>query len=289
MGASWAEKTKEAYSTGLLTYHVFCDSHNVSEHQQAPIRANTLLAFLSSCAGSYSGSALANFTARLQAWHLLHGLPWQINSEELRAIPEGASCLAPASSKRPLHKPFWVDMLKLIHSLLDPESPKDVAIFACLTIVFYCIGCLGESTVQSIKQFNPTKHITHTHVSTDGIAILERIVHDVDASPNAHLFAWRHPTSGLRPLSRSEVIKCIMLLTAMLNLPNLKGHNLRIGGTLHYLLHGTPFDVVKTIGRWVGESFTIYLQQHVMILALYLNDMPVLLEHFTRYTMLPVH
>ncbi|KAI6041899.1 hypothetical protein EDC04DRAFT_2521670, partial [Pisolithus marmoratus] len=65
IGASWAEKTKEAYGAGLLTYHVFCDMHGITEHQRAPIRANTLLAFLSSCAGLYSGSALANFTAGL--------------------------------------------------------------------------------------------------------------------------------------------------------------------------------------------------------------------------------
>ncbi|KAI6022187.1 hypothetical protein BKA83DRAFT_4514200 [Pisolithus microcarpus] len=150
MGASWAEKTKEAYGTGLLAYHIFCDMHNILEHH---------------CAGSYSGSALANFTAGLRAWHLLHGLPWQINSEELRAILEGASHLAPASSKRPLHEPFCMDMLKLMHSLLDPESPRDAAIFACLTMVFYCIGCLGKFMVQSIKHFDPIKHITCTHIS----------------------------------------------------------------------------------------------------------------------------
>ncbi|KAI6094263.1 hypothetical protein EDD16DRAFT_1450610, partial [Pisolithus croceorrhizus] len=79
---------------------------------------------------------------------------------------------------------------------------------------------------------------------------------------------------GLRPLSRSEVTKRIASLTAAHNLPNLKGHSLRIGGTLHYLLRGIPFDVVKTMGRWAGDSFTIYLRHHAMILAPYLNDTP---------------
>ncbi|KAI6041900.1 hypothetical protein EDC04DRAFT_1138860, partial [Pisolithus marmoratus] len=257
------------------------------------------------------------------AWHLLHGLPWQINAEELRAILEGASCLAPLSSKRPLREPFCVDTLELIYSLLDLESHKDAAIFACLTVVFYCVGHLGEFTVQAIKNFDPTKHITHAHVShhhdlnglpvtkfcilwtktsptgedtqcallgdvTDPIGALERHFHLNPADPDAHLFAWKHPTSGLRPLSRSEVIKHVASLTAAHGLPNLKGHSLRIGGTLHYLLHGTPFDVVKTMGRWAGNSFTIYLCQHAMILAPYLNDTPALLKYFMRYTMLPV-
>ncbi|KAI6094491.1 hypothetical protein EDD16DRAFT_1463114, partial [Pisolithus croceorrhizus] len=79
---------------------------------------------------------------------------------------------------------------------------------------------------------------------------------------------------GLRPLSRSEVIKRITSLATAHGLPNLKGHSLRIGGTLHYLLCGTPFDIVKTMGRWAGDSFTIYLRQHTMILAPYLNDTP---------------
>ncbi|KAI6102488.1 hypothetical protein EDD16DRAFT_1449711, partial [Pisolithus croceorrhizus] len=60
-------------------------------------------------------------------------------------------------------------------------------------------------------------------------------------------------------LSRSEVVKCIASIMAMHNLPNFKGHSLRIGGTLHYLLWGIPFDMVKTIGRWAGDLFTIYL------------------------------
>lgn len=50
----------------------------------------------------------------------------------------------------------------------------------------------------------------------------------------------------------------------------LKGHGLRIGGTLEYLLRGIPFDVVK------------------FILAPYLQDSPAL-EPFTRYTMPPVY
>lgn len=323
LGASWAEKTKEVYGAGLLAYHVYCDSHNIPDPQRAPISANILLAFLSSCAGSYSGSTLSNFAAGLRAWHLLHGLQWKINPDELRAILEGASRLAPPSSKRPLREPFRVDTLQLLHALMDPENPRDAAIFACITVVFYCVARLGEFTVQSIKQFDPTKHITRANVShlhdinglpvtkfhipwtkvspmgedaqcaplegvTDPIKALQNHFRLNPAGPDSHLFAWFHPSSGLRPLSRAEVVKRISSLASMHNLPNLKGHSLRIGGTLHYLLRGTPFDVVKTIGRWAGDSFTIYLRQHAMILAPYLNDTPALLEHFTRYTMPPV-
>ncbi|KIJ58022.1 hypothetical protein HYDPIDRAFT_47025, partial [Hydnomerulius pinastri MD-312] len=54
----------------------------------------------------------------------------------------------------------------------------------------------------------------------------------------------------------------------------LKGHSLRIGGTLFYLLKGVPFNVVKVMGRWAGESFTLYLQHHALILAPFLQTDP---------------
>ncbi|KIN98975.1 hypothetical protein M404DRAFT_30938 [Pisolithus tinctorius Marx 270] len=276
------------------------------------------------CAGSYSGSTLSNFTAGLHAWHLLHGLPWNINPEELWAILEGASHLAPASSKRALREPFHMNTLELFHSLMDLNDPRDAAIFACLTIVFYCVARLGEFTVPAIKQFDPSKHITRVHVThlhdlsglpvtkfripwtkmsptgedaqcvplngaiTDPIQALEHHLHLNPADKSTHLFAWKHHISGLRPLSKTEVTKRIISLITAHNLPNIRGHSLRIGGTLHYLLWGILFDVVKTIGRWAGDSFTVYLCQHAMILAPYLNETPALLEHFTRYTMPPV-
>jgi hypothetical protein len=73
--------------------------------------------------------------------------------------------------------------------------------------------------------------------------------------PNDHLFAWRHP-KGLQPLTKVEVTNHICDIVQRHELPNLKGHSLHSGGTLHYLLQGIPFDVVKTMGRWSGNSFT---------------------------------
>ena len=70
----------------------------------------------------------------------------------------------------------------------------------------------------------------------------------------------------------------------MLGEDSLKGHGIRIGGTLEFLLRGMPFDVMKSLGRWTSEAFTLYLRQHVTIIAPYIQNHPVL-EEFTRYTM----
>ncbi|KIJ09016.1 hypothetical protein PAXINDRAFT_17891 [Paxillus involutus ATCC 200175] len=83
--------------------------------------------------------------------------------------------------------------------------------------------------------------------------------------PHAHLFSWKHPSGPMRPLSKKKVTKRIdSIAKAHPDLPDLKGHSLRIGGTLHYLLNGVPFNVVKTMGRWSSESFTLYLRHHAL-------------------------
>ena len=52
----------------------------------------------------------------------------------------------------------------------------------------------------------------------------------------------------------------------------------------HSLLRGVPFDVVKSMGRWSSDAFLIYLRQHAVIIAPYIQGTPFL-EAFTRYTM----
>jgi len=92
--------------------------------------------------------------------------------------------------------------------------------------------------------------------------------------------------SGLHLLSKKEIIKHIDSITkAHPNMLDLKGHSLHIGGTLFYLLKGVPFDVVKTMGQWSSESFTLYLRHHALILALYLQSQ---LDILWRYILPPI-
>ncbi|KAI5986019.1 hypothetical protein EDC04DRAFT_2589983, partial [Pisolithus marmoratus] len=109
------------------------------------------------------------------------------------------------------------------------------------------------------------------------------------ASDNAHLFTWRHPTSGLRPLSKTEVIKRIAAIAKLYpNLPNLKGHSLHIRGMLFYLLNNIPFDVVKTMGQWLGESFMVYLCHHALVLTPFLQSKPDTINALRNYVLPPV-
>ncbi|KIJ67286.1 hypothetical protein HYDPIDRAFT_84972, partial [Hydnomerulius pinastri MD-312] len=123
---------------------------------------------------------------------------------------------------------------------------------------------------------------------TDPKAALENHFHVNLAPPDAHLFAWKHP-NGLQALSKTEVTNQLVTIAKTLNLTNFKGHSLRIGGTLHYLLKGIPFDMVKVMGHWAGDSFTIYLRKHALILAPFLQSRPKALASFNHIAMPPVH
>jgi len=104
--------------------------------------------------------------------------------------------------------------------------------------------------------------------------------------PSAHLFSWHHQ-GGLHPLTCSEFLCALERASIKLGIEPLKGHGLRIGGTLEYLLHGLSFKMVKVMGRWAGDAFIGYFRQHAIVLAPYLQDTPVL-KPFMRYTLPPV-
>jgi hypothetical protein len=131
-----------------------------------------------------------------------------------------------------------------------------------------------------------TQCATLNHL-TDPVAWLQNHFNINNPGMDDHLFAWRHP-KGLCPLTKPEVTMRIQEIITQHDLPFLKGHSLWIGGTLHYLLRGTPFDVVKIMGRWSGESFTKYLRKHAIILASYLQERLELIERLTACPMPPV-
>ena len=83
---TWAESTKETYGSGLLVYHTFCDRKEIPEDQRAPASPALISAFISTLAGSYAASTVTNYVSDVHAWHMIHGLPWALNSDELDAL-----------------------------------------------------------------------------------------------------------------------------------------------------------------------------------------------------------
>lgn len=53
MSQAWEKGTRETYGSGLLTFHVFCDSKQIPEAQRAPVSHILLSGFISMLAGAY--------------------------------------------------------------------------------------------------------------------------------------------------------------------------------------------------------------------------------------------
>lgn len=324
IGHSLASGTRETYGCGLLVFHVFCDVRNIPESQQGPTSSVLLLAFIANCAGLYSGKTLENYFYGVHAWHFLHGLDWCVDHTQISAALTRAAHLAPPASKWPKRDPLTIDIIAKLHSILNLALPLDAAVYACLVTSFFLLAWLGEVTVRSLATFDPSLHVKvsdirytqdrhgakvtvlylpRTKMSSTGediyfawqqgslrvdpLSALSNHLQVNSLLPSDALFSWKHK-NGHWPLTRSEFLCWLDHTSASIGVTGLKGHGIRIGGTLEYLLQGVPFENVKSMGRWSGDSFISYLHQHAVVMAPYLQDTPAL-EPFTRYMMPAIH
>jgi len=126
---------------------------------------------------------------------------------------------------------------------------------------------------------------------TDPKVALENHLQVNNPPQECHLFAYVHKW-GLRityrPLTKTKFLERVAKAARAANLDPLQGHGIRIGSTLEYLLRGVPFDVMRSQGRWAGDSFTLYLRKHAIIMAPYIQAIPAVNEAFIQYTMPPV-
>lgn len=264
-------------------------------------------------------SSISNFVAGIRAWHVVHRLPWTINSNETSSLIKASRILAPATSKCPQRLPFTPPYIDSLLRYLDLKNPLDAAVFACLTTCFYSCARLGEFTVPTLGGFSPSLHITilnvHEDLDRNGRSVKRFALPFTKTSPTGEEVFWatqlgnsdpraafeNHlkinvppPTGplfaykfkrGWRPLTKREFLKHLSSAARESNLIPLQGHSIRIGGTLEYLLRGVPFDVVKTMGRWSSDAFTGYLRKHAQVLAPYLQDSPEVHDEFVRLAM----
>jgi len=98
---AWQESTKASYTTGLLTYHIFCNQKNVSEEDYAPASTDLIVAFVSAMAGSLAGSTINNYISGIRTWHIIHHILWNINHLAIDTALCAATVTAPTKSTKP--------------------------------------------------------------------------------------------------------------------------------------------------------------------------------------------
>ncbi|KZP14710.1 hypothetical protein FIBSPDRAFT_669799, partial [Athelia psychrophila] len=307
--ASYATSTRETYGSGLLIYHVFCDTRVVPEPERCPVNPTLMLTFIASCAGSYSGKTLATYVFAVRAWHVIHEQAWKMPDIELKAALTGAAKLAPPASRKPKRAPWTPDLLKAIFAVLDRANPLHIAVKGAAAVIFFAAARSGEFLQKTLTSFDPAQHVkpsdltkkadrqghmvTSAHLPVtktapegedvawgpqqdpeiDPDTMLAEHYRVNNPAPGGALFAWRHP-NGPRALMKSEFMKCINSAATSISMEPLQGHGLRIGATLEYLLRGLSTYTVKAIRRWSSDAFVLYLRQHAVILAPYLQGTP---------------
>lgn len=167
----------ETYGTGLLLFHVFCDKKGIAEEHRTPAPTVLIQSFLSTIAGSYSKSALVNYSCAIRAWHLLHGLPWEISDDHVDLVLKASKKLAPESSERPKRRPYTIQYMEVILAKLDTTKPLDAAVAACLTTCFWTAARVGEFTVRTLTAFNTREHVKRSDVTV----VQDRAGHKVTA------------------------------------------------------------------------------------------------------------
>ena len=321
IGKSWEESTLAAYGSGLLNYHVFCDQKGIPEAERAPASPTLIGAFVASIAGTYSGSTIDNYVYGIRAWHVLHGVKWQMEAAELEALLRAAEKSTPHTSRRKKRVPYTPDFIIAIRGQLELDKPRDAAVYSCLTTAFYTAGRLGEFTVPRLGAFERDRHVkpSDVRIEHDRNGLSSTVFHipktksspihgeDLswskqtgDSDPEAalahhmelnkppadgHLFTYLHKDGKRRPLTKPEFIRTVAAAARKAGLDLRQGHGIRIGATLEYLLRGTPFEVMKVKGCWASDAFLVYLTKHAQILAPYMQAVPDVHENFIRLTM----
>ncbi|KAJ7596346.1 hypothetical protein C8J56DRAFT_771341, partial [Mycena floridula] len=144
MTMGWAEGTLETFDSGLLLCHVNCDTWGVREELRAPATYALLQTFMTSMAGLYSGGTARNYFNAIRAWHLMHGVPWNIEKDEFQVLLRGVDALTPAASKRPKQAPFTIAYILAIRAQLNLTQHLDISVFSALTTLFYGTGRVRE-------------------------------------------------------------------------------------------------------------------------------------------------
>ena len=198
---SWHDSTKATYGAGLAIFHVFCDRQEVPEHLRCPAPPVLILSFIASCAGFYSGSTVANYSAGLKAWHTLHGRPWLVDSTTLKCCIEGAVKLAP-----PVLQAFASCPSNSRNHYPLSESPPPQRAFGCsnfrLSHDLFLVHCTSRGVYSSHHQgfFASQAH----HQSKRLYRPRSSCAHSLEVRHSSHQVVSCHQQGRVRPVCKTR-------------------------------------------------------------------------------------
>jgi len=318
MGKLWEELTLAAYGSGLLNFHVYCDQKGIPDDQCMPASPILINTFISSLAGTYSGSTIDNYVYGIRAWHILHGVRWQMDTAELEALLKLAEKTTPLTSRRKKRVPYTLDFILAIwasyiwtsHSMLQSTAASQL-----LSTWQGIWGSLWYQTSQLSTRKYTSRHLTSELSMTEMASAQPSSTSPGPRPPcmvrmslgpnNQVTLIWKQPLcttwqstnpqpmgifsylkdSQYCPLMKMGFIRTVAAAVRKAGLDPCQGHSIHIGSTLEYLLRETPSKVMKVKGWWASDAFLVYLTKHAQVLTLYMQAVPEVHKNFIRITM----
>ncbi|KIO15446.1 hypothetical protein M407DRAFT_38546, partial [Tulasnella calospora MUT 4182] len=157
--SSLDEKTRSNYGAGLIRFHDFCDSRNISESTRMPASDELLATFIASWAGERSDSTLRTWLSGLHFWHTANGALW-LEGPQCAAVMKGAKKIVPVTSRRPKRAPVTPNHLVILRQNLVLSNTFDAAVYGVACTAFWGICRLGELVPPSENAFIPSKHVS---------------------------------------------------------------------------------------------------------------------------------
>ena len=249
------------------------------------------------------------------AWHILHGVKWQMDIAELEALLRAAEKTAPPILKMKKRVPYTLESMLAVQGQLQLDLLCDAAVYSCLATTFYSVRCLGEFTVPNPRAFNGEVHVKPLTSGSSLTIMAFAQQSSTSPKPRPLSMARMSPGQSNQVTQTQKQLLCItwhwtrpqQMHTSSLTsktasfAPSQRqnsygqswqlqerwawSHGIQIGVTLKYLLRGTPFEVMKVKGWWVSGAFLVYLTKCAQILVSYMQAIPEVHENFIWITM----
>lgn len=158
--ALYAEGTLSAYGSGVVDWIRWCDASSIPEPRRLPIVLDDLRMFIAHKVGVEGASKTNGVLSALQAWHMVQDVPWcGVDDKLVTAFRRGVATHAPPSTRTPPRPPITLAHLRALASFLNLSDPFDSAVFGLACTCFWGLCRLGELTVPSLKDKEPTHRV----------------------------------------------------------------------------------------------------------------------------------
>lgn len=300
----WSNNTNRSYATHRRAYLSFCHQAKLTP---IPATTRTLCLYAAYLARRLKYNSIKQYLNIIRIlhleWHLSNPL---LDNFHLQATLRGIRRHLGDSVSR--KEPITPQLLMLLLSHLDITTPIGATVWASALIMFY--GLLRRSNVlpASVGVFNPQLHLrrrdlvftnqglrvtirwSKTNQFRDRVqvlplpritghklcptqAVFQALKLTNGASTDGPAFVIPHGAS-YRPLTAPAFVSEVKgKLSAHCDTSRIAGHSFRRGGACWAYSSGVPVDLIRQLGDWKSNAYTLYTLCDINLLSTAMSKM----------------